>query len=268
MSTEHDVAAYYDSNTASFTKTGQGAASIRRAIWSEGVTNREDAFRVIDRRVLEKLQLTPEPRRVVDLGCGVGSSLLWLDERVPMLGIGVTVSIEQARIAERAFAGRNGLTAIHASYTELPDSIQDVQLAFAIESFAHAPSPAAFFEPIASRLRSGAHLMVCDDFLGPVRDEKLIADFQFGWVAASLVTPTEAARVAGEFGLELVANDDFTSQLELGRPRDRLLDVVVALGKPFKPKSWLFRSWRGGVALQSALKKRAIEHRLLTFVKK
>lgn len=269
MSTENDVAAYFDSNTASFTKTGQGAASIRRAIWTPDVTTRDDAFRVIDRRVLETLQTTAEPRRVVDLGCGVGSSLLWLRERIPLLGFGVTISTEQARLAKAAFENVDGLTALKASFTELPEAIDGIQVAFAIESFVLAESADAFFAAIASRLVRGGRLLVCDDFLGPNASAwpKLVDDFRWGWVASSLISPDAAAAEASKHGLRLIENEDFTEHLELGRARDRLLDVVVALGRPFRPRSWLFRSWVGGTALQTALKKRAIEHRLLTFEK-
>lgn len=270
MSAEDDVASYYDANTASFTRTGQGAASIRRAIWEPGVNTREGAFRTIDRRVLELLRASGPRPRVVDLGSGVGSSLLWLRERAEFEGFGVTVSAAQARVAHDAFGRTQGLTSFHASYTNLPTEIARVDVAFAIESFAHAPSAEAFFAPIAARLNPGASLLLCDDFLGPAHGQfpKLIEDFRHGWVASSLVEPMSASAVAAKHGLQLQNNEDLTGFLELGRPRDHLLDLVVAAGRAFKPKSWLFRSWVGGTALQKALKRRAIEHRLLTFIKK
>jgi hypothetical protein len=54
--------------------------------------------------------------------------------------------------------------------------------------------------------------------------------------------------------------------LELDRPRDRLLKLAVTLLRPFG-RRWLVRSWIGGSALQTALKARALEYRVLTFVK-
>ena len=265
------VEAYYDANTASFTRTGEGGASIRRAIWAAGVTSREQAFRVVDGRVLEALRsLSPGTRRVLDLGCGVGSSLWWLRQREEFDGMGVTLSVAQAAAASRLFARTTRLTALKASYTELPDVVGHVDLAFAIESFAHSPSVGEFLGPVCARLRPGGKLLVCDDLLGPnhAAHSAVLRDFQWGWVAPTLVSAADLIAHAGSLGLDCVGNEDFTEHLELGRPRDRLLEVVVALGRPLNPKGWLFRSWVGGTALQRGLRARAIEHRLLTFVKR
>jgi cyclopropane fatty-acyl-phospholipid synthase-like methyltransferase len=262
-----DVARYFDANTSSFTKTGQGGASIRRAIWAPGVTAREDAFRVVDRAVLAEVQRRPGTPRVVDLGCGVGSSLLWLRARAELDGVGVTLSGEQARLAREAFAKAPGLRCVHGSFTELPADLADVDVAFAIEAFVLSPSVEAFVAPIAARLRPGGTLLVCDDFLGPNAEAHpwLLADFREGWLASALVTPAALVEVAARHGLSLSRNEDLTPHLELGRPRDRLLSLVVALGRPFFSRNWLFRSWVGGSALQAALARRAIEHRLLVF---
>lgn len=263
------VEAYYDANTASFTRTG--GAALRRAIWAPGVTTREGAFHVIDGRVLDALRAAPPgARRVLDLGCGVGSSLWWLRQREAFDGVGVTLSGLQAEAANRLFARTTRLTCLKASYTELPDAVGPVDLAFAIESFAHAPSVEAFLAPVCARLRPGGKLLVCEDLLGPnhAAHPALLADFQWGWVVPTVVSATELIAHAGSLGLDCVGNEDFTEHLELGRPRDRMLEVVVALGRRLKAKGWLFRSWVGGTALQRGLRARAIEHRLLTFVKR
>ncbi len=264
------VAEYYDANTASFGRTGQGGASIRRAVWAPGVQTRADSFRSVDARILERLRARPSPCRVVDLGCGLGASLLWLREHVAFEGIGITLSGVQARATQAAFAGADGLRCLEASYTDLPTEIADVDVAFAIESFVHAPSAEAFLAPIARALRPGGELLICDDFLGPQRAHHAGAldKTRWGWMANCLVLPDEVIALAAAHGLDCVANDDLTDFLELGRPRDRLLELVVTLGAPFKPSSWLFRSWVGGVALQKCLKKRALEYRLLRFVKR
>jgi SAM-dependent methyltransferase len=207
---------------------------------------------------------------VIDLGCGLGASLLWLREHVPFEGIGITVSGVQARATQAAFMGVEGLRCLEASYTDLPAEMIDVDVAFAIESFVHAPSAEAFLAPIARALRPGGELLICDDFLGSEHPHhaETLDKTRWGWLANCLVSPDDVIALAAKYGLDCAANDDLTEFLELGRPRDRLLELAVALGAPFKPSSWLFRSWVGGVALQKCLKKRALEYRLLRFVKR
>lgn len=265
------VRAYYDHNTASFLQTGEGGASIRRAVWAPGVTSREDAFRTVDRRILEAI--TPGAR-VADLGCGVGSSLLWLSSRARFDGIGLTLSGVQAKHFSEHIA-RTGLSdrlrCFEGSYVAPPAELRDVELAFAVESFIHAPSAEAFFAGVAPRLKAGARLLVLDDFLErePVTlaERRTVDDVRTGWLANTLLLPSQVSERARAAGLELIENEDWTPWLELGRPRDRLLAGFVFFARPLRSKSWLLQSWVGGVALQRALSQRLVCHRLLTFRK-
>jgi cyclopropane fatty-acyl-phospholipid synthase-like methyltransferase len=265
------VRAYYDHNTASFLETGQGGASIRRAVWAPGVASREDAFRTIDRRVLAAIV---PGARVVDLGCGVGSSLLWLSERADFDGAGVTLSGVQAKFFTEDIA-RRGLGAklrcFAGSFVSPPPEVRDVDLAFSIEAFVHAPSAEAYFAGVAPRLKPGAQLLILDDFLereaSTPAERRTVEDVREGWLANTLSLPAEVEASARAAGLALTGNEDWTPWLELGRPRDRLLAVVARVGRPFRARSWLLRSWVGGVALQRALSTRLVCHRLLTFRK-
>ena len=62
-------------------------------------------------------------------------------------------------------------------------------------------------------------------------------------------------------------NQDLTSYLELRRPRDRLISLLVELGRPFHIPGYRWRSWVGGNALQLALQDGLLEYRLLTWQK-
>ncbi len=265
------VRAYYDHNTSAFIGSGQGGASIRRAVWAPGVTQREHAFRTIDERILAAL--TPGAR-VVDLGCGVGSSLLWLSERARFDGIGLTLSGVQAKHFSETIARRglhDRLRCVAASYVSPPPEVNDVDLAFAVESFVHAPSPQAFFAGVAPRLKAGAQLFILDDFLereaATPAEQRTLDDVRTGWLANTLALPSVVVETARAAGLQLTANEDWTPWLELERPRDRLLAAVVPLVRGLRSRSWLIRSWVGGVALQRSLSRRLVCHRLLTFRK-
>lgn len=266
------VRKYYDHNTSSFLETGQGGASIRRAVWAPGVEQRSDAFRTIDRRILEAITAGA---KVVDLGCGVGSSLLWLSERAQFDGIGVTLSGVQARhfsgeIARRGLGDR--LRCFTGSFVSPPPEVSGVELAFAIEAFIHSPSPEAFLSAAAQRMKPGAALFILDDFLehqpATSAQRRTIDDVREGWLANTLVLPSEVEDKARAAGLTLVTNEDWTPWLELGRPRDLALAVVARVGRPLRGFSWLLRSWVGGVALQRALRERLVCYRLLKFEKR
>ncbi len=140
------VRRYYDRHTPGFMALGTGgtAGVIHRAVWGPGVTTSEDAFHYVDDRIAEAIRsvqgLSGQPH-VVDLGCGVGASLCYLAQRLDIRGSGVTVSPLQARLAAARIQDE-GLTArvacIEASFEDLPPAVRDADVAYAIESFAHA----------------------------------------------------------------------------------------------------------------------------------
>jgi tocopherol O-methyltransferase len=164
-----EIRRYYDRQTAGFVVLGQGGGlgAIHRAVWGPGVTTREQAFHFVEDRIAEALE--PERREnlhVVDLGCGVGGSLCNLAARLPIRGTGITLSPVQARLAMervRALGLVDRVTCIEGDYTHLPDGLAPADLAFAIESFVHGPSPERFFAECARLVKPGGVLVVCDD---------------------------------------------------------------------------------------------------------
>jgi cyclopropane fatty-acyl-phospholipid synthase-like methyltransferase len=275
------VRAYYDANTPAFEKLGQGGDAIRRAVWGPGVATRSQAFRYVDECILAELEGLRDgarPPRVLDLGCGVGASLLHLGAKSDCEGIGVTISKVQAARAERrlAEAGLGArLACLEASFTELPPDLGCFELAFAIEAFVHSPSPEAFFRAASAHLRPGARLLLCDDFLtargvhpSRAREQRWLKDFRRGWMVSSLTTVEHAAGVAEREGLRLLRSDDLTPYLELRRPRDKFLTVLLALGRRLPIPGYLWRSWIGGNGLQFGLASGLLAYRLAIFEKR
>src|SRR5688500_14587739 len=161
---------YYDRNTAGFLTTGQRNSARHRAVWGPRVTTRAAAFRYVEDEIAGLLRgLSPSfgTSHVVDLGCGVGGSLLYLAEQLPIRGTGITLSpvqerVAAARIREAGYADR--VQCLVGDYCALPDDVGTAaDLAFAIESFVHGPDPAAFMAECRRLVRPGGLLVICDD---------------------------------------------------------------------------------------------------------
>lgn len=268
------VGRYYDDNTTLFLGLGHGSdGALHRAVWGPGVTRRQQALSYVDRLVSDRAQrigagLGRAPH-VVDLGSGVGASLSLIARHTPIRGTGVTISLAQATLATRRFQSQGiagSVRSIQADYCHLPEDLEQADLAFAIESFVHAASAAEFFRQASRLVRQGGCLIVCDDF---VADDRLRGEdpaprwlerVRKGWLASSLRPRADAIELARSVGFVHEETIDLSRHLEIGRPRDRAVALLMR-GLGWLPVAGSYWSMlRGGHALQVCLKRGWIKY--------
>ena len=258
-----DVARYYDENTASFLAHGQGGAQgiIHRAVWGEGVGGREEALHFV--HDLLRARITESgTRRILDLGCGVGASLEYVLRRTEVAGFGVTNSGVHAELARKRLGGRATIFELDFCSDPLP---APVDLAFGIESFVQATDADELLANIAKAVMANGYLVLCDDFLTGPGEDRWVREFRRGWRASSLLRPQAVDFLAVEHGLELVEDRDLTPFLELDRPRDRALGLLMALTRPFASMSPRLEGHLGGNALRQCLKRGLVTYRYRVF---
>ena len=269
-----DIKRYYDRHTASFVRFGQGRAAIHRAVWGPGLQTQEQAFHYVDDQIAALIGQRSAPlsaAHVIDLGCGVGASLCYLAERLPIRGTGVTLSPAQAVMAGQ-FIAEAGLServeCFEGDYTNLPPAIEPADLAYAIESFVHGPAPERFFEQSHRVLKPGGRLVICDDIRAgeslPLA-ERTVEEFTRGWHINTLLTRDDMIAMARSAGFDHESSVDLTPMLDLGRPRDRAIAVSVALLKWLPYAGDRYDYVIGGDALQTCLTKGWIRYELNVF---
>ena len=212
---------YYDFNTRRWFRRPRVVDTIHRAVWGEGVRSETEAFHYVDALVLREVEEVSRdlrtPLRVLDLGCGIGGSLIFLASSSDISGSGVTVSPVQARYAAERIvrAGlANRVSVMEADFLHLPETLKPAHLAYSIEAFIHGPDPAAYFAAVANALVPGGMLIVCDDFLSgtaPAEQSSFnghtLRAFRDGWLAHSLISVDKANEHAQQAGFEPVRNE-------------------------------------------------------------
>lgn len=255
---------YYDRNTPAFVRLGQGGSlgAIHRAVWGPGVTDRRHAFRYVEERLLDEIRRLPatgNPLHIVDLGCGIGSSLCYLAERIPIRGTGVTLSPVQAQIGEEWIASAglaDRIRCLEGDYCALPADLETADFAYAIESFVHGPSAERFFAEAARIVRPGGLLVICDDVRRETKHPdaaRLVQQFAEGWHVNSMLSATELRTVAAAAGFTCDSTLDLSPYLELGRLRDRAIRVLAAVVDRLPIRSTRLAPLLGGTALQTCL---------------
>lgn len=276
------VRRYYERNTRLFLAFGIGwrTLAMRRAVWADGVESLPQAVDYVNGLVAAEARSRAAANeeselRVLDIGCGVGGSLFFLAGTVgaPLRGVGVTISPRQAGIAQRQ-ARRRGLSAkcsfIAADFAGV-SGLPLFDLAFAIESFVHFTTPAAFFASAARSLAPGGRLIVIDDFLSGDRrsrkEDQLVDAFRQGWLLPSLCTVRRAVRSAAECGLRLVEERNLSACLSL-LPLNACLGWWGVRVTRAIPVSWPYWSSSvGSLALASCQRAGLVEYRFIMFEK-
>ena len=270
-----DVRDYYDRHTAAFVSRGQGGGAIHRAVWGPGVGGRTAAFHYVEDRIAELMQpMLAEHERllhIVDLGCGVAGSACYLAERLPVRVTGITLSPVQAQLAQTRIqeAGVSDRVAcLVGDYNHLPPEVGTADLAYAIESFVHGPDPELFLAQCRRLLRPGGMLVICDDVRRPTGDpraEAAIERFCRGWHVNALLDRAALQALAASHGFAHDTTVDLSAYLELGRIRDRVMNVLLPLLNLLPQIASRFDYVSGGSALQECLRQGWVGYEMATF---
>jgi SAM-dependent methyltransferase len=277
------VREYYDHNTRRFLKWGQdeGTLNLHAALWPPEVRSLSEAMHYSNELVAREIEHSPLPvARVLDLGCGVGSSLFYLGRRLPGIQTltGISLSPVQIAHARQRLSGeqRNRFHFEEGCFLQLPPERFQPDFAFSIEAFAHAADPEAFFATLAGILPHGGRLVLIDDSLrDPLRPEELtgwqrqlLDTYQRHWLLPGLRDRSTLKALAKARGFFLIQDRNLTPYLRLRRHRDKLISLWVRLMGPRMERNYYRRALLGGDAKQKCYLAGLIHYRLLVFEKR
>jgi tocopherol O-methyltransferase len=164
-------------------------------------------------RYLAEVAGLKEGDRVLDAGCGVGGSSIWLAREKNIHSVGLNLMAFQARLA-RNFAGDCGAHFAAGDFMAPPFKNESFDAVWAIESFDHAPDKAAWVKGMSEKMKRGGCLAIADGFktdksFSPSED-RAYRDFLRGWAVPHLCTPQQMHDYAAAAGLELEKDEDIT----------------------------------------------------------
>jgi len=176
--------------------------------------------------------------RVLDAGCGVGGSAIWLAREFGVRVVGINVvpgDIDQGRryARRRNVADRVTFELRDMTRTAFPEGSFDV--VWAIESICHVPDKREFLAEARRLLKPGGRLVVADGFRRrrpfDLADEQTLHDWLSGWAVPDLVTPEEFTGAAQRNGFARVRFEDVTAHVwPSARRMHRLALILYPLG--------------------------------------
>lgn len=163
--------------------------------WDANTRSHAEALLNLNRELARHMGLRPG-MQVLDAGCGIGGSSLWLARHHGARVTGITLAPNQVERARRA-ARESGIDATFelADYsdTAYPDASFDAY--WAMESLCHSPDKPRTLLEAARLLRPGGRIGIAEYLRRerplPPREERGLMDWLHDWAIPDIATETE-----------------------------------------------------------------------------
>jgi len=189
---------------------------LHHGYWENGESIERAQIKLME-RLAEKAQIA-RGAHVLDIGCGIGGSALWLADQYECRVTGLTISPVQARMATKKAKSKGLANRVKFLVTDAntwqpqPESVDVVWI---MESSEHFENKKNFFARCACALKPDGVLAVCAWLRGEQseREQQLVAAIAEAMFSASLDTLGQYAAWMREANLEVETALDITQNV-------------------------------------------------------
>ncbi len=218
--TSSDIKDYYDQTASHFRRFWKmdKVMGLHYGIWSPSIQKISDAILHTNQLMMEWGKISPNDK-VLDAGCGVGGSSIFLSKTLGCYTHGITLSHKQVERAHHyaklhqvddlcTFSVNNYLD------TGYPDATFDV--VWALESFSSCTDNPAFFTEMSRILKSQGRLLILDFFKPYTFDidhDKDLQTMMNGWAISDIMTIDEIKSLPLQHHFSEIKIIDYTKEI-------------------------------------------------------
>lgn len=240
-----DTVHYYDTchNDYLFAWCDRDNLALHYGYWDKKAPYQHHQALINTNKMLYQFAHIQSPSRILDAGCGLGGSSLWLAAHGNQV-TGISISEKQVAYAnnvakKRKLSDSAQFEVANFCQTPYPDDSFDV--VWALESVCYALDKSLFLKEAYRVLRKGGQLIMCDAFLlkNDFSDDEwfTVSRFLKGWVLPNLASRTDFQQMIEQAGFEHTTIEDITQQI---LPSSTYMRQVAERLKPVqKVSQWL-----------------------------
>lgn len=194
------------------------APALHLGYYDEKATTHKQAIERVNEVMADWANIQPGAR-IIDAGCGLGQSSLWLAQNRKARVTGITIVPKQVETIQKYIAKHNipNVDFIEANYFNMPFGDNSADLVWAIESVCHAEDKSMFYKEAFRVLKPGGKLLIAENLrvARPMDEEKeeMLKQLFRPWAIPDLDTPEEHANHAKRAGFSSFHAKDVTANM-------------------------------------------------------
>ena len=226
MFSKKDIARYYDISESQYRVFWnlKKSRSLHYGYWDASTKNFHEALLNINKILSQKAGISKDDI-VLDAGCGIGGSSIWLAKNIGCKVTGISLSQKQVNTAN-ALAQREGVEHLAKffvkDFTDTGFADAGFTVIWAIESVCHAPDKAAFLKEAYRLLTKGGRLILADFFkqenLNAI-DADQIQQWAHGWAVHDFATREEFEIQIQQAGFNSPQTEDVSESIKRSAKR-------------------------------------------------
>ena len=206
---------------------------VHHGYWMSGDETKEEAqVKLIE--LLIDLAEIEETQKILDVGCGIGGSSVYLAKHLNADVTGITISSAQVEIANKLARDegvRVDFKLMDADNIELD---KEFDVVWSVEAISHFDNQKNFFKNVSKNIRPGGKIALIDwfqeDGLSEEKIRKYIEPIKIGMFVPNMTTMNDYKKFLEEAGFKIKLEKDISENVS--RTWDICLDIIK------KPELW------------------------------
>lgn len=215
-----DIIHYYDSCywDYRFAWANRKNLALHYGYWDPDTRDHNESLLNMNRVLAQQAGIS-ESDYILDAGCGIGGSSIWLAENYGARVLGITLSENQVQHARR-FARKRGVSDrvefLSADYCNTAFDDQSFDVVWGLESVCYAVHKQAFIKEAYRILKKGGRLVIADGLAKrrefTEKEWKIVVTCLNGWSVPNLATAEEMTDYVRDSGFDELRYRDISEQ--------------------------------------------------------